>query len=242
MVTEMVSKRDDPIPSQRSTAALKKTLSLHSLLLISLFISFYTKGAHLFPFRKESPKPIQVVYLPPPEPQQVAQPKPSGIKVASPSAKKTKTPSPSKTSKETAKQSQEQSAKQAEANKKKIAEIAKRDKTLSTLQRQLENQIALLQEPVQVNSSADTKAQNHNKSAWIIAILQSWLQLPEYGEVELLIELSENGTILKLEVLRSESALNASYLVENLAHSQLPLIFEKEEPKTYILTLGHADD
>lgn len=227
MVNEMVTKKTDSqpslLPSHQSLTnqALKKALILHLGVLMILMGSFATKGAALR-FPSKPVRPIEVVYLPPKR-QAAAQSAASSPVATSPKQRVKKN-----TSTKSSEPSKQQDS-QRELQKK---------QTLKSMQQQLQDQMAhLLETPDQ----APAKKEHHCKGAWISAILQSWLQLPEYGEVELLIELSLEGNITKLEVLRSESEKNASYLVDQLAHSQLPLIFEKDEPKTFILTLGHAE-
>lgn len=236
---------------------LAQTLILHLAFLLALFTSFYFKGSQ--PTLKPV-KPIKVIHLPRTSPP-VKQPtvkntsksaQTTTIKSTAANApptqktiaKQTKNKAPQTPSKVTAPTNGKKTTAPAASVKQKVANNISK---LNSIQQQIEKQLTQIRNELEDFSSsheADTSAhapENLPKSQWIVTILQSWLSLPEYGTVELLIELSDNGTILKLEILETESQVNAEYLIKNLSHSKLPLIFERDEPKTYILMLSHDD-
>ena len=72
----------------------------------------------------------------------------------------------------------------------------------------------------------------------LVALLEKRLSLPTFGEVELLLTLQKNGTCTKVEVVRSESPLNADLLQTQLQSIQFPpLTQEPLDGKTYTFTL-----
>lgn len=119
-------------------------------------------------------------------------------------------------------------------------EVKKVHQMLEEAQELLRQQKSPLQGDLQVAKEQTSEQIVPSKGSYLVAILQSWLTLPEYGEVEILLELAFDGSVKELTILNTQSERNAAYIKEQLSFSRLPLTFEKDEPRTFVLTLSDA--
>lgn len=75
--------------------------------------------------------------------------------------------------------------------------------------------------------------------AELISFLHHSLNLPEFGEVKMKLTLQNNGTCVKIQVIRAQSAKNRRYLEEQLPKLRLPpfvgLLASKKE-QTFVMT------
>lgn len=73
----------------------------------------------------------------------------------------------------------------------------------------------------------------------LIDLLQSGLDLPDYGEVKLKLTLKKDGTIMELTIIEAQSQKNRSYLEKNLKTVHFPVFsggLAKENTHTFTLT------
>jgi outer membrane biosynthesis protein TonB len=68
----------------------------------------------------------------------------------------------------------------------------------------------------------------------IFEILSDSLTLPEQGKVKLAITVGGDGKVVKIETLLSKSALNLSYLQQNVINLQFPK-YTKKEDRTFTI-------
>lgn len=73
----------------------------------------------------------------------------------------------------------------------------------------------------------------------LITFLHNSLNLPEFGEVKMKLTLQNNGTCVKMQVIRAQSAKNRRYLEEQLPKLRLPsfigMLASKKE-QTFVVT------
>lgn len=73
----------------------------------------------------------------------------------------------------------------------------------------------------------------------LIDLLQSGLDLPDYGDVKLKLTLKKDGTIMELTIIEAQSQKNRSYLEKNLKTVHFPVFsggLAKENTHTFTLT------
>lgn len=70
----------------------------------------------------------------------------------------------------------------------------------------------------------------------LVSYLHQMLNLPDYGEVRIQLTLSEDGTVTKMVVLKTESQKNKEYLERNLPMLKFPRLFSNKKEETFMLT------
>ena len=70
----------------------------------------------------------------------------------------------------------------------------------------------------------------------LVSYLHQALHLPEYGDVKIQLTVREDGTVVKMTVLKAESKKNREYLEQNLSVLHLPPWFSKKKEETFVLT------
>lgn len=112
---------------------------------------------------------------------------------------------------------------------------------LRALQKKIELcSLSTTEDPVTNRNDAmgDEAAISDKYTEQLVTLLEQNLSLPTFGEVELLLTLQKNGTCTKVEVIRSESPLNADLLQKQLQSTQFPpLIQEPVNGDTYTFKL-----
>ncbi len=76
---------------------------------------------------------------------------------------------------------------------------------------------------------------------FLIAFLQQNLELPEYGEVKMEIEIDGFGKLVQCQILKAKSVKNATFLKEELAHLSFPIphLDRFENSKKLTITFRH---
>lgn len=72
--------------------------------------------------------------------------------------------------------------------------------------------------------------------AALISYLHETLNLPEYGEVKIQLTLRQDGTVLNLLVLKTESEKNRKYLETSLLHLTFPRLQGSKKQETFVVT------
>jgi len=70
--------------------------------------------------------------------------------------------------------------------------------------------------------------------------LRLLLRLPEFGEIKLLLTIDRSGTVCGVEVVRSLSVKNRTYVIDKLSSAQLPnfgTLFAERNQETFPITL-----
>ena len=97
--------------------------------------------------------------------------------------------------------------------------------------------MALFQEsPTPTSGINEKEAFFYHES--LVKYLQHALHLPEYGNVKIALTLKPDGTVMKLEVITSESEKNKTFLEKNLPQIKFPGFSKSDgnEQKTFLLT------
>jgi outer membrane biosynthesis protein TonB len=72
--------------------------------------------------------------------------------------------------------------------------------------------------------------------ATLIGYLKQTLNLPEYGEVKIQLTLKQDGSVVNLLVIKTESEKNRRYLETSLPHLRFPHLLENKKQETFIVT------
>lgn len=70
----------------------------------------------------------------------------------------------------------------------------------------------------------------------LIGYLHQTLNLPEHGEVKIQLTLKQDGTFVKLVVLKTESEKNRRYLEASLPHLRFPELQGNKKQETFVVT------
>ncbi|MBX7067078.1 MAG: hypothetical protein K1X28_07595 [Parachlamydiales bacterium] len=70
---------------------------------------------------------------------------------------------------------------------------------------------------------------------YLIAFLQSALDLPEFGDVKMEIEIDSSGKIVESRILESKSSKNAKFLKDELATLNFPIPFDVEKKHKFTI-------
>ncbi len=70
----------------------------------------------------------------------------------------------------------------------------------------------------------------------LVGYLKQTLNLPEYGEVKIQLTLKQDGSVVKLVVIKTESEKNRKYLETSLPHLRFPHLLENKKQETFIVT------
>lgn len=89
---------------------------------------------------------------------------------------------------------------------------------------------------VSTDLSTDDTQIAQTQSQWVMAVLQAWLTLPEYGEVTIKLTLSPQGHVELIELIESKSKSNTKYVFEALQHAKLPIQLDSEKTFTLVLS------
>lgn len=119
-----------------------------------------------------------------------------------------------------------------------IAKMTTPKNNPQTVAKKMPTQISL-----QIDNPINEKIQGRQEANDYIATLASQLHrqlnLPDYGEVKIQLRLRQDGTVIKLVVLKTESEKNRQYLESNLQQLKFPRFegaYAKEKEYTFILT------
>ncbi len=248
----------DPIP---------KKITVCVLCTHAIFLGVVLFGSGLLPEKKKHkplivttivPKTVQATYAPPkkaaapakaapaavaPKPKAAPTPKPVAPKppvkaepkkdpaIADKTISKSKTPPPKKEVKpdnrakisDNLKRELEQSIANMEGKKQPVA--LKNSTTFTPIQLQID--------------SMDSNATESDYPNHMVQYLHQSLNLPEFGEVKIQLTLRQDGSVVKLVVLKTESEKNRSYLEGSLPHLRFPPFsgsLSKAKEHTFVLT------
>ncbi|MEC7840525.1 MAG: hypothetical protein VX777_10855 [Chlamydiota bacterium] len=190
--------------------------------------------------RPEMPKKIAQVSPPKKQPKPVVSSKKSEPKPVQKSVKKVKSEVVKKVKPDNERQKLLRMAQES------IAKIEQRsDKLESTLQNNRQEQslpqkIETLSAVAFSDSATSQSGSDKNYKNQLATRLRSLLQLPEYGDVEIMLSLARDGKVKTLKVIKSESSVNSRYVEETLPNMVfLPFgnSFEKNQVYTFHITL-----
>jgi outer membrane biosynthesis protein TonB len=226
-------------------------------LVIVAHVGFLLYVAFYHPPVKNIPKPLVVktVQLAAPKEKVVAQAKPSpaqqkkeAIEKPKPAAKKP--PEPAKKLPPIVEKKVAKEEKKLKAPKK--APDDKRERMSQKLLQDLEESLAKLDEKpskkptgkkahsgdafVPSTPYQDTADFSNDYHSTLMGYLKQTLNLPEYGEVKIQLTLKQDGTLVKLVVLKTESEKNRKYLEGSLPHLRFPQLSGKKNQETFIIT------
>lgn len=95
-------------------------------------------------------------------------------------------------------------------------------------------------------AQADSLSGNTRETSYqeeLVSRLQTQLQLPEYGTVDIELTLERSGKFIKLKVLRDESVSNRRYIEKNVPTMRFPHFgssFEGKAEFTFVIRLSNA--
>lgn len=243
-----------PDPVRRKILFL--VFALHALFLLAILAN---PTLNVKPKRK--PLLVKTVIPIPPKPitttqrplaAQSAKPKPTPIKSAPPKPKTQPPPKPAP------KKEPAIADKKLTTSKQPVKQEPKpqpRAKISDALKKELEESLAKLNAPEKKSISKqqsqtirphtlqiDQIDASHHESEYpgiLAAVLYEALKLPELGEVQIQLTLQQDGTVVKLNVLKTESQKNKAYLETHLPHIRCPRFegaYSKKKEHTFTLT------
>ncbi len=238
---------------------LSVVIGIHLVFLLILIIS------PSFAVRKKEQKPLIVKTIVPKPPSRTTTPlekkppvaapaAPSKAVTATPPAKKTapKPAAPPAPKKEAAvaekrltksKQSPPAAAKKSPPERAKISDsllkeleesIAKMDKKSVA-----KTSKAIAPIPLQIDLHSSDSGEDADYTALLIRELHESLRLPDFGEVKIQLSLRQDGSVVKVVVLKAQSEKNKQYLESNLMRLKFPRFegtYSNKKECTFILT------
>jgi hypothetical protein len=136
----------------------------------------------------------------------------------------------------------EQRAKIPDSLAKELEEsIAKIEKKTKEMVSKSKSHLAHAAVPIQLQIDHG-EVEEDSRSSYIDSLtlcLHESLKLPEFGAVTMQLTLRQDGSVVKLKVLKAESQKNKNYLEANLPQLRFPHLdgsFAKEKESTFVLT------
>ncbi len=205
---------------------------VHLLTLMVLGVGWPTMHT---PERKAKVLRVQTVKLRPPPPK-VSKPK---TVAAKPKPKK-KAPPKKKKPKKVAKKTPKKKA----VKKKRDPEDMRERKLLEELRESLakieKSQKNYKAKPVPQSKPRAAEPQASKYEQELVVRLRLMLRLPEYGDVKVRLTLQRDGSIAKVEVLKTKSQKNEKYVAQTLPGMRFPSFgknYRNEKQHSFILTL-----
>lgn len=195
-----------------------------SVIFLHLAILFALLSHHLVTLEWRSPKPMLIRTVVAAKPAPVLTTTPSGSKkTAAPIS--TPTPSSPKKSKTTTSNKTTKNTAPAAATTTTWKEIAE---SLNSITAEPKKALPALNVPTKAASHTPLPeetayAEDPSYGEYLITFLQNTLELPEYGEVKIKIEIDSFGQLVDCQILESKNPKNASFLKESLPSLHFPI-------------------
>lgn len=87
-----------------------------------------------------------------------------------------------------------------------------------------------------LSPSKNDSSENYVYQEALISYLKQTLHLPEHGEVKIQLTLKQDGSVVNLLVLKTESEKNRKYLESSLPHLRCPYLQGTRKQETFIVT------
>ncbi|MBI2742294.1 MAG: flagellar hook-length control protein FliK [Chlamydiales bacterium] len=90
--------------------------------------------------------------------------------------------------------------------------------------------------PLSIDASSRDASIDESYEASLIGYLKETLNLPEYGEVKIQLTLKQDGSVVNLVVLKTESEKNRKYLEASLPRLRFPQLEGSRKQETFVFT------